>query len=209
MHVTYRSIKTRFRCASTYRLKLATYTKSLTHYTKGTLSGSKSLQLLVSIQFQVLFHSPFGVLFTFPSRYLFTIGRLVVLSLGEWSPHLQTEFLVLRPTQKLSIFLPLRDYHPVSSTFPCRSGSSIDNLSAGPISLATTFGVSVDFLSYRYLDVSVPCVRPLSTMYSCQGNHRWLGFPIRISTDQCLFTAPRSFSQCITSFFASNRLGIH
>ena len=31
--------------------------------------------------------------------------------------------------------------------------------SAGPISLATTFGVSVDFLSYRYLDVSVPCVR--------------------------------------------------
>ena len=31
--------------------------------------------------------------------------------------------------------------------------------SAGPISLATTLGVSVDFLSYRYLDVSVPCVR--------------------------------------------------
>ena len=38
MYVTYRSIKTRFRCASTYRLKLATYTKSLTHYTKGTPS---------------------------------------------------------------------------------------------------------------------------------------------------------------------------
>ena len=34
----------------------------------------------------------------------------------------------------------------------------VSNL-AGPISLATTFGVSVDFLSYRYLDVSVPCVR--------------------------------------------------
>ena len=33
------------------------------------------------------------------------------------------------------------------------------NPSAGPISLATTFGVSVDFLSYRYLDVSVPYVR--------------------------------------------------
>ena len=36
--------------------------------------------------------------------------------------------------------------------------------SAGPISLATTFGVSVDFLSCRYLDVSVPCVR-LFTLY--------------------------------------------
>ena len=41
MHVTYRSIKTRFRYAYTYRLKLATYTKSLTHYTKGTPSGLK------------------------------------------------------------------------------------------------------------------------------------------------------------------------
>ena len=39
MHVTYRSLKTRFRYAYTYRLKLATYTNSLTHYTKGTPSG--------------------------------------------------------------------------------------------------------------------------------------------------------------------------
>ena len=31
--------------------------------------------------------------------------------------------------------------------------------SAGPISLAATLGVSVDFLSCRYLDVSVPYVR--------------------------------------------------
>ena len=28
-----------------------------------------------------------------------------------------------------------------------------------PRSLATTSGVSIDVLSYRYLDVSVPCVR--------------------------------------------------
>ena len=34
-----RPFKTRFRCASTYRLKLARQTKSLTHYTKGTPSG--------------------------------------------------------------------------------------------------------------------------------------------------------------------------
>ena len=50
------------------------------------------------------------------------------------------------------------------------------NPSAGPISLATTFGVSVDFLSYRYLDVSVPCVRSLYTMYSCQSDLA-AGFP--------------------------------
>ncbi len=80
--------------------------------------------------------------------------------------------------------------------------------SAGPISLATTFGVSVDFLSCRYLDVSVPCVRSFYTIYSCESVPRGTGFPIRISADQSLFTAPRSFSQCITSFFASDCLGI-
>ena len=35
---TCRPIQTRFRCAYTYRLKLARHTKSLTHYTKGTPS---------------------------------------------------------------------------------------------------------------------------------------------------------------------------
>ena len=65
-----------------------------------------------------LFHSPFGVLFTFPSRYLFTIGQSVVLSLGEWSPHIQTGFLVSRPTRILLTLLPLRGYHPLRRTFP-------------------------------------------------------------------------------------------
>ena len=53
-----RPIKTRFRCAYTYRLKLARETKSMTHYTKGTLSGLMPLQLIVGVRFQVLFHSP-------------------------------------------------------------------------------------------------------------------------------------------------------
>ena len=46
-------------------------------------------------------------------------------------------------------------------------------------------------------------------MYSVYNDHRWPGSPIQISTDQSLFTTPRSFSQCITSFFASDCLGIH
>src|SRR5690606_8648156 len=60
MQRTKRSIQTRFRYAYTYRLKLARYTKSLTHYTKGTLSPRTNLglQLFVGIRFQVLFHSP-------------------------------------------------------------------------------------------------------------------------------------------------------
>jgi hypothetical protein len=39
---TCRPIQTRFRCAYTYRLKLARETKSLTHYTKGTPSPRKA-----------------------------------------------------------------------------------------------------------------------------------------------------------------------
>jgi hypothetical protein len=35
-----------------------------------------------------------------------------------------------------------------------------------------------------------------------------LGCPIRTSTDQCICAAPRSFSQLITSFIASESLGI-
>ena len=58
------------------------------------------LRPLVGIRFQVLFTPRSAVLFTFPSRYLFTIGRSLVFSLGEWSPQLQTGFLVPRPTQE-------------------------------------------------------------------------------------------------------------
>ena len=59
------------------------------------------LPLFVCMRFQDLFHSPSGVLFAFPSRYWCTIGRLRVFSLGGWSPHLQTGFLVSRPTCRI------------------------------------------------------------------------------------------------------------
>ena len=48
---------------------------------------------------------------------------------------------------------------------------------ASPLSLAATYGVSVDFLSYRYLDVSVPCVRPIRSMHSTAGEGIWLPSP--------------------------------
>ena len=48
-------------------LNLAAHHNSLARSTKST--RSLALPLLVSMGFQVLFHSPPGVLFTFPSRY--------------------------------------------------------------------------------------------------------------------------------------------
>ena len=62
------------------------------------------------------------------------------------------------------IKLPIRGCHPLWLAFPGHSGHSYG--SAGPRSLATTRGVSVDFLSSGYLDVSVPRVRFLNPMYS-------------------------------------------
>src|SRR5690606_33872187 len=97
----------------------------------------------------------------------------------------------------------------------------------GPRSLATTCGVSVDVLSCRYLDVSVPCVRflPLCIQDKIPYFNAWkprpffrtvwilqafkVGCPIRRSMDQSSFAAPHGLSQRITSFIACACQGIH
>ena len=68
-----------------------------------------------------------------------------------------------------------------------------------------------NFFSSGYLDVSVPQVPILKSMCSTRG-HRWfatVGFPIRRSPDQRLYTASRGFSQCPTSFIGTWHQGIH
>ena len=55
-------------------------------------------------------------------------------------------------------------------------------LGSGPVSLAATPGVSVDFLSSGYLDVSVPPVRLVNLCIQLTIVQRIaLGFPIRTS----------------------------
>lgn len=48
-----------------------------------------------------------------------------------------------------------------------------------PLSLATTYGITVVFSSCGYLDVSVPHVSPMHTMYSCTCTRAFIsgGFP--------------------------------
>lgn len=48
---------------------------------------------------------------------------------------------------------------------------------AGPVSLATTSGISVDFFSSSYLDGSVHSVRFAAPMYSEQDTVKDSGFP--------------------------------
>src|SRR3979411_334218 len=135
--------------------------------------------------------------------------------------------------------LLVRGYHPLRLCFPDRFQLSRIDHWPGPRSLATTNGVSVDVLSSRYLDVSVPWVRlkppmnsGVSYLHLITGNpkphglvshiavrtprHKALefqlskvGFPIRKSVDQSFFAAPHGLSQRSTSFIASQRQGIH
>ena len=69
------------------------------------------------------------------------------------------------------IHLQIRDFHPLWSSFPTSSFNFITFMQvlqpriasysvwAIPRSLAATSGISIDYFSFRYLDVSVPWVR--------------------------------------------------
>ena len=129
------------------------------------------LHLLVSIGFQVLFHSPPGVLFTFPSRYCSSIGHQVVFSLGGWSHLLPTGFHVsggtLVPTVLTCFSLTRLLLSSAGISIPILLNSSdhvrrpatpkIRRLSvwALPRSLAATRRIDLSFFSSGYLDVSV------------------------------------------------------
>ena len=80
-----------------------------------------------------------------------------------------------------------------------------------PVSLAATSGISFDFSSSAYLDVSVQRVflpYTILFIYGCQ-SIALTGSPIRTSADLWIFAPPRSFSQLVTSFFGSRCQGIH
>ena len=80
---------------------------------------------------------------------------------------------------------------------------------AGPVSLAATPGISVDFSSSGYLDVSVPRLPP-GRLYSAAGSRALplLGSPIRESADQRPFAPPRGLSQLAAPFVDFPRQGI-
>jgi hypothetical protein len=75
-------------------------------------------------------------------------------------------------------------------------------LQAVPISLATTLGISVDFFSCSYLDVSVRRVR-LAYLCIQYAIPLRVGFPIRKSADQSVFAHS---PQLIASYYVLHRL---
>jgi hypothetical protein len=84
------------------------------------------------------------------------------------------------PTYSISLYSDFRvqDYHLLSLNFPVHSTNLESSLRASPLSLAATKGISVDFFSFGYLDVSVPRVRLPTAMYSLWDIQLMLdGFP--------------------------------
>ena len=77
-----------------------------------------------------------------------------------------------------------------------------------PVSLATTNGISIDFFSSGYLDVSVLQVISLNLCIRFKVPQKVVGYPIRKFSDQNLHPDPRNLSQYITSFFVFQCQGI-
>ena len=77
----------------------------------------------------------------------------------------------------------VRDFHPLWCDFPDTSTSGPRSLRANPRSLVATKGISVDFFSSGYLDISVPRVRLSNLFYSVGDTAEAVGFPIRTPPD--------------------------
>ena len=114
MRRTERPVQTRFRCAYTYRFKLARHTKSLTHYTKGTWSPFQAPTVCRQSVSGTL-SLPLSGCF---SPYWFAIGHARVLRLGRWSSQFQTGFHVSRLTRGYRLALRIRGCHPLWPYFP-------------------------------------------------------------------------------------------
>ncbi len=137
----------------------------------------------------MLFHSPPGVLFTFPSQYFSLSVTGEYLGLEGGPPGFPRGFTcpaVLWILPAVSLFRS-RDSHALRSAFPyssarvrqCFMQSTTPERLLLPVwpvprSLATTCGISVDFSSSPYLDVSVQAV-PLTHLWiQCAMTDRYI-----------------------------------
>ena len=152
---------------------------------------------------------------------MFAIGLSGVFSLGGWCRLLQTGFLRSRPTQDPPTchllagtgLSPSADGLP--KPFPFTSFHDVGVLQ--PRACRNTPGLGSSAFARHYLRNH--CYFLFLRVLRCFSSPRlppskrvttslWPGCPIRKSPDQRLFAPPRSLSQLITSFFASESQGI-
>ena len=183
-----------------------------------------TLRLLLGMRFQDLFHSP--------QRGSFHLSLTVLIhyrSLGSiqpWKMVLPDSDRITRVPPYLGLVQAFQNFRyetitlygttfqkfplPIQVLYvrPATPTPKMEQVQASPISLAATIGISVDLFSYRYLDVSVPCVRLIKLCIHFMITQMCGVSPfrnLRIKTHQAV---PRSLSQPFTSFIASQCQGI-
>ena len=160
-----------------------------------------------------------GVLFAFPSRYWFTIGQLRVFSLGGWSPLVpkdSSDRVSRAPPYSISRHgrFRVRGCHPYGAPFQSasanadrgrrppegdrpRHGRCPSRLRADPLSLIATWGISVDFFSSGYLDISVPRVCLVRLLIQRTIANELAGFPhSEIPGSKSVADSPRLIAGC-------------
>ena len=169
-----------------------------------------ALRLLVGLRFQVLFHSPHRGTFHLSLTVLVHYRSPDVFSLGEWTPQLPAGLACPAVLRYQASGLHIFAYgtvtrsgwlsHTILLTCSPLCGLALQppcactRVWAAPFSLATTQGM----LSFPLGTEMFQFPRFPPTAYVFNGQC-WrcapAGFPIRISSDLRLFTAPRGFSQ--------------
>ena len=177
------------------------------------------LYLLVSLRFQVLFHSPPGVLFTFPSRYYSLSVTWSYLAFGDGPPLFRQDFScpdVLRILLALSRFR-LRGCHPLCLTFPGNSTIHSDTSSQSLPQAHYRLGLGFsDFARHYFRNHFCFLFLQVLRCFSSLGSLRKtmdssydtttllvVSSLIRKSADHSLCATPRSLSQLVTSFFGA------
>ena len=201
-------------------LTLPMTTNSQAHYAKGTPSHLMVLRPLVGARFQVLFHSPV--------RGAFHLSLTVLVHYRSLSS-IQPYRMVPADSDRISRVPPYSGYHYLLSYYVygaiTRYGPTfqtvlllinsvvvvlqpqvcLNNLGLGCSHFDRHYsGNHYCFLFLRLMRCfSSPGLPPAQQDIYCQ-----MGCPIRKSTDRQVFAPPRRLSQLITSFFASESLGI-
>ena len=134
-----------YRLTSQHNVTRRPVLQKVRHHTRVVLC------LLVSIRFQVLFHSPPGVLFTFPSRYYSLSVTWSYLAFWDGPHFFRQDFScpdVLRITLARLRFR-LRGFHPLCLTFP-------DNSTTFPVAISRSLPLKYYYLRFGLLRFRSP-----------------------------------------------------